>query len=168
MVLFAKATLPARPLEGKSRIFPILLVGIIVGSMLAQLFTFDEFIVLYADSGSAFLSVFPSIIVVLELLSLPFLLQMALSPAFRWLSMVSGWAVVVLWVVAMVVLSNTAGANLSVGFFGTVIDTPLSLWSGLLFGLVGVLVAYTSYLLWPLRGARRKAARKKSVEKSPR
>jgi|GEM_PF-1819602 len=161
MVLFAKAALPRHLLEGKGRIFPIVLVGIIVGSMLAQLFTFDEFIVLYAESGSAFLSVFPSIIVVLELLSLPFLLQMALSPAFRWLSMVSGWATVVLWAVAMALLANIPEANPSVGFFGTVIDTPLSIWSGLALGLVGVLVAYTSNLLWPLRGAHRKMARKK-------
>lgn len=121
--------------------------------LVAQLFTFEKFIQLFVDydlpggEGAAYLTA--AIIVVVELLALPFLLRMSLSWAFRWVSMVAGWLVALVWVVITLWQVLTQPLVETVGFLGTVIDTIPGWWAVCLSVSFGVLAAWASWGMWP-------------------
>lgn len=152
MSVFAKPTtaLPAR--TDTSRQIALLYAGILVLFIIAQLFTFEEFLELIPSlhlpiGGLLYIAV--PLIVVGELFALPFLLRMSISPAFRWLSMVCGWLVAAVWVfIAAWVVTTQSGAS-TVGFLGTVGDLTPGWWSVLIAIAMGILAAWASWGLWP-------------------
>lgn len=140
----------------------VLLAGVVTLMLVAQLFTFDEFIPL-ADSFSlpGFSGVgFATAVVLLELLSLPFLLRMALSPAFRWLSMGSLGVVVVLWLYSTVTVVLFRQVE-SVGFTGGFGSLTPGWWAVFLCGALAVLAAWSIWGLWPgVRNSRKSKVKK--------
>jgi len=136
--------------------------AVIVVMVVSQLFTFESFVLLFREYHlpvSAHLSTFLSaLLVVCEVFALPFLLRMSLSPAFRVVSIVSGWGVAMLWLLITVWLVSTESMIGTVGFFGTVFDTMPGWWAVCISLVFCILAAWSSWGMWP---GRRVVARKK-------
>ena len=136
--------------------------GIILVMVVAQLFTFESFVLLFRDFGFPFGPQYPvflsAFLVICEVFALPFLLRMPLSPAFRWVSIVCGWLVAALWfkITVWVVFSETLFNN--VGFIGTVVDTMPGWWAIFMSLAFGILAAWSTWGMWP---GKRSAQRKK-------
>lgn len=134
-----------------------LLAGFIVIMLVAQLFTFDTFIDfftgMYLPVSYAFAFSLAPLIVALELFSLPFLLHMKLSPAFRWLSMVCGWLAMIVWLYMSVWTTTVSHGASSVGFLGTVIDITPGWWSVFLMISICIITAWVSWGMWPYKSS---------------
>jgi hypothetical protein len=161
MRFFVTASSAPKPKSAYMPLVALLFASIILSMAVAQLFHFEDFVPLverFGLPGSVLAAhLFASCIVVLEVAALPFLLRMPLSLAMRFVSMISGWLVVGLWLVVQVYL-NVNGISLdNSGLFGTVVETNVS-WM-MVFGLLllGALAAWASWGMWPL--AHRKAMR---------
>ncbi|MGH7218649.1 MAG: hypothetical protein ACREGE_04380 [Candidatus Microsaccharimonas sp.] len=152
MSVFAKPTTAPPARTDASRQISLLYAGILVLFLVAQLFTFDEFIQLIPSFnlpvGGLLYAVAP-LIVVGELFALPFLLRMSTSTALRWVSMVCGWMVAVIWIgISWWVVAMQPGAS-TVGFLGTVGDLSPGWWAILVAVAMGILAAWASWGLWP-------------------
>lgn len=139
----------------------LLFAAIILSMAVAQLFHFEDFVPLVESyrlpGGVVSAHLFASCIVVLEVAALPFLLRMPLSLAMRFVSMASGWLVVVFWLAVQVYLNVNGISSDNSGLLGTVVETNVSWMTvfGLL--LLGAFAAWISWGMWPL--AHRKATR---------
>lgn len=119
----------------------------------AQLFTFDGFLGLLFDMnlsigrvGSALLA---PLIVVLAVLSLPFLLRMTVSPAFRGFSMLCSWLWAALWLYITIYLAATGSMVPTVGFTGTLGDLTPGWWAVGVSSMFAFLAVWSSIGLWP-------------------
>ena len=146
---------PTQPAPSKSSFATIAALAyavLIVIMVVAQLFYFDEFMTLSAGynlpGGTVLAAALAPSIVALEVLSLPFLLRMTISPGFRMLSMVFGWIVAALWAFISIWLLSE-GSHDTIGFFGTIIDVPSVWWAGSIPVFFAVLAAIASWGLWP-------------------
>ncbi len=124
--------------------------------LVAQLFTFEDTAPLIESfglgGGEPFAKVLAGCIVIAELLALPFLLRMRLSPLMRMVSMVSGW-VAALWWVYIALFSLAAGTSIAnVGFFGVVVNIPSGILAVVLATIVASATIWATNVLW--RGAR--------------
>lgn len=157
MSFFIQPTYAPQPRGEATVPISLLYAGILTVMAVSQLFTFEEFLSLLQSfdlpMSAAMAYVLGPVIVVCEVLALPFLLRMSLSPAFRWLSMVLGWLVPILWLfLSMWVLASGAQAE-TFGFLGTVVSLTPGWWGVLLSLWLGVIAAWASWGLWPgLRG----------------
>jgi len=152
MKLLRTATASRTPRTIDAQRVALFYAAILAVMAVAQLYTFDHFLELVLTFGlpgqaatAYFLAAF---LVTCEVLALPFLLRMPLSPAFRWVSMALGWIVAGLWIVLTIglFLQGTVG---NVGFLGTVFEVFPSWWTiyiSLMFGFVAV---WSSWGLWP-------------------
>lgn len=130
-----------------------LLAVLLSAMVIAQLFHYEKFIPLvetYNLPGGIFAAhLFAAIIVVLEVAALPFLLRMRLSHAMRFISMVSGWLVVILWLFVQFYLNLYRPTGDSNGLFGTVFDMGVG-WLSILFVVfLGCLTAWVSWNMSP-------------------
>lgn len=162
MSFFVNVTLAPTPRTDTAKQMSLVYAGILVIFVVTQLFTFDEFLELFAAfnlpvSDALTYALAPGLIVA-ELFAIPFLLRMPLSVAFRWLSMMLGWLAAALWVFISLWVVSTHPDITTIGFLGTVLEQPPGLWAVLLSMAFGVLAAWSSWGLWP---GRRAAMRKK-------
>lgn len=118
----------------------------------SQLFAFEKFIPLLEKyglvGGDSTATLLASIIVILEVMALPFLLRMHLSPLMRWVSLSCSVIVPVVWVKLSLlsILTNTVQSN------GGILGSKLTIGvvPQLFLGLVLLSVAvYVAYGLWP-------------------
>jgi hypothetical protein len=127
--------------------------AILVIMAVAQLFTFESFLQLVVsfdlpgDIRGAYFTA--ALIIIVEVFALPFLLRMPLSSAFRWVSMVCGWLVALLWLFVTVWLAVQDDAVSTVGFLGTVIDMMPGWWAIFISITFGILVGWASWGMWP-------------------
>ena len=128
---------------------------ILVVFALAQLFTFDEFSKLLENfglpGGAPIAHLVSGIIVSGEVLALPFLLGMSLSPLMRVFSMGLGWLVPLIWFKLSLWLVLTANTVNNVGFLGTKINLVPGWWAVFFCIALGILAAWASWGLWPLK-----------------
>lgn len=119
----------------------------------AQLFTFDHvtelFIGFDLPGGEAVAYFLASFIVATEVLALPFLIRMPLSPAFRWVSMVAGWAAAVVWLKVTIWLAVTEPIVDTVGFLGTAVNMMPGWWAVFISLAMVILAAWASWGMWP-------------------
>ena len=163
MRFFVKAepALPAR--SDYSRQIAVLLAGIITVLLVMQLFTFDEFITL-ADTFSlpGFSGYgFAATVVVAELLALPFLLRMALSPAFRIVSAASLAVIMGLWLYATFVIVFARNVE-SLGITGGLGTLTPGWWSLFFIGALTVLAIWALWGLWPIKKTKRRKPTQKA------
>lgn len=153
MSTFPKTTFATPPKTNDVQRVAILYAVILVVMAVAQLFTFDEFLKLVTSFGlpggirSAYF--LGSFLVVTEVFAIPFLLRMHLSTAFRWLSMICGWLVPIIWTILTVwIVMHDMGVS-NVGFLGTTISLTPGWWAIFISIALGILAAWASWGMWP-------------------
>lgn len=154
MSIFVKATTPPALKTERVKQISLLYAVILVVMAVAQLYTFDTFVELVADFnlplGGALAFIVAPLLVVFEVFALPFLLRMKLSPAFRVLSMASGWFAALIWLAVTLWLVTTHQAVETVGFLGTVGTLAPGWWAVLVSAALGILALWASWGMWPL------------------
>ena len=129
----------------------------------AQLFTFDEFLKLMTSfgfpGGIQYAHFITAFLVVAEVFALPFLLRMPLSPAFRWLSMILGWFVALIWAMLTIWVVTQASTINNVGFLGTAVHLVPGWWAVFMSVAFGVLAAWASWDMWPSRRSAKRVAK---------
>jgi len=153
MNVFVKATPAPKPRTKESHQVAILYAALLVTFAVAQLFTFDEFIELVPNFqpplGDALVYAIAPLIVTVEVFALPFLLGMALSPAFRWLSMACGWLAAGLWVGISAWVVFTQPAVETIGFLGGIGELTPGWWALCIPIALSILAIWASWGLWP-------------------
>ena len=124
------------------------LAGVVTTMLVMQLFTFEEFTELATHFGLPGLDgvIFASLVIVFELLSLPFLLRMDLGRAFRFVSIASLVAAMVLWMYSTVIVVMRSTAE-SVGFSGGLGTLTPGWWA---VAVVAGLWAMSAWAIWGL------------------
>lgn len=157
------ATRPGKPESERSTqvalLFAILLIIMAVG----QLYEFEKFIPLIESFGMIGdhrgATLIAGLVVVSEVLALPFLLRMQVSPLMRVFSMVLGWIAVAIWIGINIWLSVTINAVTNVGLFGTKVDIPAGWWAVCYSIALGILAAWASWGMWPRLSARHSSSK---------
>ncbi len=158
MSILVKATPAPVPRTDTAKQISLLYAAILVVLVVTQLFSFDEFIELFSAFDLPGGAALAPIVIVVELFAIPFLLRMALSPAFRWLSMSLGWFAAAIWLFVSWWVATTYPDVTTIGFFGTILDVAPGWWAVLVSLAFGILAAWSSWGLWP--GSRRHTAKK--------
>lgn len=151
----AIATIAPKPKSTIYRNIAWVYAAILTVMAVAQLFSFEKFLLLVQDYwlpggyGTAMLTA--CLVVVCEVFALPFLLRMPLSQLMRWFSM--GCAIVAALIWIMLALVSIAGdtAMTNSGMLGTKITVPVGGAQSALAIALLVLAALSSYGLWPTR-----------------
>jgi hypothetical protein len=153
MSILVKALPAAKPRTDNAKKISLLYAAILVVFVVAQLFTFDEFLALILSFNlplnDTWAYALAPILVAAELFALPFLLRMKLSVAFRWLSMLLGWLVPIIWFFISIWVVTMQPEAETVGFLGTVVNLVPGWWAVLASFALGILAAWASWGLWP-------------------
>jgi hypothetical protein len=132
-----------------SRLYAILLAVI----ALCQLITFTDFLTLLSSfgfpGGHPFAHFLGGFILFSEILAIPFLLKVKMSPLARVISMVFGWLVSIEWLYISLFLFFTINAVTNVGFLGTVVSLVPGWWTILISISFGLLSIWASWGMWP-------------------
>lgn len=154
MTFFAIAVPAPTPKTDNVPKVALFLAAIILVMVIAQLFHFEDFVPLVETfglpGGALIAQLFATGIVVLEVAALPFLLRMRLSKAMRFVSMVSGWLALMLWMMVQIYLNSVYPGVQNSGLVGSVVETSVGWWSVFLLGAFGILAAWASWGMWPL------------------
>lgn len=152
VVVFAlpgAATAP-KPHKPYARVVATLCALVFITMATAQLFGFDKFIELLDENwlphgiSGVFLG---AVLVSLTVLSLPYLMHMALSWMARLLSQIAGWVVALLWLGIGFMTQSLGQEHVSTGHLGAFVDTPPGLWTVIFGFALLLLVAASSWLL---------------------
>lgn len=139
----------------------LLYAGILVVMVVAQLFSFEEFLAVVASfgypGGESVAYLLAAFLVSAEVFALPFLLRMSLSTAFRWVSMVSGWLVATIWLVTSAWIVQTNAVVESIGFLGATIPITPGWWAVFMSLSFGILATWASWGMWPGKKQQRTA-----------
>ncbi len=158
MSIFAKQTPAPAPRSKDVPKIALLFAAILLVMAVTQLFTFDKFLLLiqsFALPVSMQLNyVLAALIVTFEVFSLPFLLRMPLSTAFRWVSMVSSWLISLIWLKLTLWVVLTEQPVDTVGFLGTLVGLMPGWWAIFVSVALVILAGWASWGLWP--GKRKK------------
>ena len=153
MSIFVSTTPAPIPKSKDVKRISLFFAGVLVVMAVAQLFTFEEFLVLVEGfglpGGAVFAHLFTAILITAEVFALPFLLRMSLSPLFRWVSMISGWIVALLWIFITFWLAVNPGYVTNVGFLGTIAEMMPGWWAVFMSIALGILATWASWGMWP-------------------
>lgn len=153
MSIFVKLTLSPTPKTKDVQRLAIVYVVILVIMAVTQLFSFEQFLKLIISfdlpGGVRYAHFITAFLIVAEVFALPFLLRMPLSPAFRWLSMVLGWLVAIIWASLTSWLVGQDSFVNNVGFLGTVIRLMPGWWAIFISLTFGILAGWASWGMWP-------------------
>jgi len=155
MSIFVKAVPAPKPRTRETVQISLLYAGILVVFAVTQLFTFDKFaefmLSIHLPLSDPLAYAVAPVLVAAEVFALPFLLRMTLSPAFRWLSMLCGWFVAVLWLFITIWIVTMSPSSPTVGFLGTLVDLIPGWWAVCIPFALGIMAAWSSWGLWPGR-----------------
>jgi hypothetical protein len=153
MSMLPSVTPPTVPKTVNVKSVAIFYACILTVFALAQLFSFDDFLGLiesfWLPGGAPAAYFLAAFIVIAEVFTLPFLLQMRVSGMFRFVSMVLGWVVPAIWLILCIWLLSTTNAVDNIGFLGTVVMLAPGWWAVLFSLALGVLAMWTSWGMWP-------------------
>lgn len=155
MSIFAHAVKAPTPRTKDTIKIAYLYVGILAVFVLAQLATLSGFVTLVESwdlpGGTIGAYLLVDVILVAELLALPFLLRLKLSPLARIVSMIMTWIVPVIWLVVSLWLNVTINAVSNVGMLGTLVQLVPGWWAIFVSIALGLLAAWASWGMWPCR-----------------
>jgi len=154
MRFFVHTTPPAAPKTFTIQIASIAVAAVFVALAVAQLYSFEDFpqviASLWLPGGHPFATLLAALIVTGEVLAVPFLLAMRLSPAMRVISMLAGWFVVLTWLKLSVYELMTTNAVTNSGVLGATIPVTPAWWLVGLFVILAGMVGWVSWGQWPL------------------
>lgn len=152
MSVFPKATDASSVKTKDSAKVALMQAVVLVVVIVAQLFTFEDFLSIFVDmhlASDAMTYLVASSLVSAEVFSLPFLLRLKLSRAMRVFSMLLLWMVTLSWFTLGVILPIAEPGMSTTGLLGSLVDVkpgyPLII-SAVLFGL---LTTWSTWGLWP-------------------
>lgn len=154
MRFFVSATPAPKPRNTSVVVTSLFYAGLLVIMAVAQLFSFEDFIqhivILDMPGGRSAVYFLVAFIIVAEVFALPFLLRMALSPAFRWVSVAFGWLVALLWTYMSLWTVLFVPEASTVGFLGTVVEMMPGWWAVVLSISFGILAGWATYGMSPV------------------
>lgn len=150
-MVFAQAVKAQKPKLQSAKVIAWTYAGVLTVMTLAQLFAFEKLVPLFQGmafpGGEGTGSLIICLIVFYEVFSVPFLLRMPLSPLMRWVSMVLGLLVPLMWLgVALWTMNDSAVTN--AGILGTKVAVTPGLQVVVALILL-VLAALSARGLWP-------------------
>ena len=155
MSILPKATSPVSPRTKDAPLIGLAYAGIVTVFAVTQLFSFDKmsdlFDSFWLPGGTGFTHFLVAVLVVVEVFSLPFLLRIRVSQAMRVFSMLCGWLVAVIWLYISLWLALSTNALDNIGMLGTIVKLTPGWWSVLVSLGLGVLAAWSSWGMWPLK-----------------
>ena len=167
MSIFGIPTAAPKPQSKESVSMATLYAALLVVMVVAQLFTFEAFLALLGSfglpGGEVTGYVLGSVLVAAQVFTLPFLLRMTISPAFRWFSLICGGLVADIWLFLTIWVAVTGPAISSIGFLGDVVALEPGLWTIFIAVAFGILALWATWGLWP--GLFKRKAAKKSRKK---
>lgn len=153
MSVLPKPTPALKPKTDTSKQIALIYAALLVIMAVAQLFSFEDFLQLiptfHLPVSETFAQALAPVLVASEVFAIPFLLRMALSPAFRWFSMFLGWIVAALWLFITIWIVSTHQAVETIGFIGTVTNLMPGGWAICMSAAFAILAAWASWGLWP-------------------
>jgi len=154
MKIFTQATAAKKPKTKESQKIAYMYAAILILFVLTQLFTFDKFLILlesfWIPGGKFVAYMLGSLLVISEVLALPFLLGLKLSSLMRIICMGLGWFVSIVWLGLSLWLVLTVNAVSNIGFFGTIVNLVPGWWAVFISVALGLLAAWASWGLWPI------------------
>ena len=154
MSIFVQATDAGKPKTKNVKTIALLYAAVILVFVVAQLFSFEDFMTLLDSfvlpGGSRTAQILAAVIVIAEVFALPFLLRMRLSPAMRVVSMVCGWLVALIWLALSLWVMLSVNAISNIGFLGDVVHLTPGWWTVLFSVALGILAAWASWGMWPM------------------
>ena len=152
MNLFVKPTAAPVPKTPNTVWISMALAACFIILAVAQLYKYEEFPDVLAGlglpGGVVWAPLYAALIVICEVLAVPFLLRMRLSPAMRIVSMVSGWLVIGLWLI-IAITGNLSGYAGNSGVLGATLPVVLGWWTVFVFAALGVLAGWSAWGMWP-------------------
>jgi hypothetical protein len=156
----ASAAKPARTTEAKRIAW--LYAGLLAVMAICQLLSFSHFVLVidsyWLPGGLQFAAFLAGSLIAAELLSIPFLLRLQLSPAFRIFGMGLSWLVPLTWLFLTLRIFVTTNELSNVGFLGGLVSLVPGWWAVFVSSALAILAVWATWGLWPLRSA---AKRKK-------
>lgn len=153
MSFFVQPTPPTKPKTDNIRMISLSLVTFFVILAVTQLFKFEDFPGVIAGfwlpGGETTAKLLAALLVTGEVLALPFLLSMRLSPAMRFFSMVLGWLVIGTWLFLALWANLTTNVIGSMGIFGATLALPVGWWAVFFFAALAVLAGWAAWGMWP-------------------
>lgn len=155
MSLYVQSTAAPVPKTKNTHLISIVLAVVFVVMAVAQLYSYEDFPDVVASfwlpGGHVSAALYAALLVIGEVLAIPFLLSMRLSPAMRITSMVAGWMVIVTWLHMTVLINLSGNAITNSGILGATIPLAPEWWMVCLFAALGVLSVWVSWGMWPIR-----------------
>ena len=152
MNVFVEPTAAPVPKTSNTTWISMALAACFIILAVAQLYKYEEFPDVLAGlglpGGVVWAPIYAALIVTGEVLAVPFLLRMRLSPAMRVVSMVSGWLVSGLWLV-IAAIGSLAGDAGNSGILGATVPVPAGWWMACVFIALGILAAWSAWGMWP-------------------
>lgn len=154
MSFFVQPTSPPQPKTEYTRFASIGLAAMFVILAVAQLYSYEDFPGVIAGfwlpGGRPFATLFAALLVIGEVLAIPYLLSMRLSPVMRVISMIAGWLVIATWLMATIAMNVSVNAIANSGVLGATIPVAPGWWLVGVFVTLGILTAWVSWGMWPL------------------
>ena len=155
MSFFVQPTVAPLPKTKNTRLISFVLAFILVAMAVSQLFAYELFPKVIAQfnlpGGIVFAHLLAGVLVMLEVVAIPFLLAMCLSPAMRIVSMVTSWVAVTAWLLLSLWQNIAINGATNSGILGASLPLPVGWWSVLIYAGLGVLVAWASWGMWPFK-----------------
>lgn len=146
------ASWPAAPRTKDARTVSLFYAGVLLVFTVAQLFSLEKFIPLmetFGLPGEHTGRMVALTLVICGVLALPFLLRMKVSTGMRWLSMIFGWVVPVIWLAVSLRVNITAAATTNAGFLGASVTLEPGWWTVFVSVALIILAAWSAWGLWP-------------------
>lgn len=151
----AEAQYAAQPRSGRTKVVAWAYAAVLVVMTLGQLFSFEKFLPLIEGyelpGGIGMATLIACLAVTLQVFAVPFLLRMPLSPLMRWVSLGSGIAVALLWLVLGIVAVASTSDMTNSGVLGIKVVVPFGIVQLLWAVVLAVLAAWSTWGLWPSR-----------------
>ena len=155
MSFFVQATKAKAPKNTNAGKVALFFAAILIVLAIGQLFSFAKFGAAIYDMGlpgidNAAAKLLAALVTIMEVLAVPFLFRMYLSPLMRVFSMVLGWLSVAWWLYVLIwqnLMTTMLGNN---GLLGGTLALPVGWWAVCFMLGVAVLAGWASWGLWPL------------------
>ncbi len=158
---FPKPTKAPAPRTRDAGLVAKIYAAILAVMVLLQMFNFPELINIFygfwLPGGQVLAVALAGIVVTAEVLAVPFLLGMRLSPAFRVFSMGLGLLAPAIWLYSLISVIASTNAVRNSGILGSKVVVPPSLTVVFLVVALELLAIWAAWGLWPFRTKKEKS-----------